>query len=66
MRNRAAPRATPQASNAFIAICCAKSLIAADPTLNLDSPKLPRSLPKSLTEADVERLLNSADTHARH
>jgi integrase/recombinase XerD len=38
-----------------------ESLIAADPTLNLDSPKLPRSLPKSLTEADVERLLDSAD-----
>ena len=37
-----------------------ESLIAADPTLNLDSPKLPRSLPKSLTEADVERLLASA------
>jgi integrase/recombinase XerD len=38
-----------------------ESLIAADPTLNLDSPKLPRSLPKSLTEADVERLLDSAN-----
>lgn len=38
-----------------------ENLIATDPTLNLDSPKLPRSLPKTLTEADVERLLNSAD-----
>jgi integrase/recombinase XerD len=38
-----------------------EKLIAADPTLNLDSPKLPRSLPKTLTEADVERLLDSAD-----
>ena len=38
-----------------------EKLIAADPTLNLDSPKLPRALPKSLTEADVERLLVSAD-----
>ena len=38
-----------------------ENLIAADPTLNLDSPKLPRSLPKTLTEADVERLLDSAD-----
>ena len=35
-------------------------LIAADPTLNLDSPKLPRALPKTLTEADVEHLLDSA------
>ncbi|MDP1864213.1 MAG: site-specific tyrosine recombinase XerD [Thiobacillus sp.] len=40
-----------------------ENLIAADPTLNLDSPKLPRSLPKTLTEDDVERLLDNADTH---
>lgn len=31
--------------------------VAADPTLQIDSPKLPRSLPKSLTEEDVEALL---------
>lgn len=35
--------------------------VAADPTLNIDSPKLPRSLPKSLTEEDVERLLNAPE-----
>ncbi|NDP47613.1 MAG: site-specific tyrosine recombinase XerD, partial [Sulfuriferula multivorans] len=40
-----------------------ENLIAADPTLNLDSPKLPRSLPKTLTEDDVERLLDNADTN---
>lgn len=34
-----------------------ENVIAADPTLNLDSPRLPRALPKTLTEADVERLL---------
>ncbi len=28
-----------------------------DPTVDLDSPKIPRSLPKSLSEADVEALL---------
>jgi len=39
-----------------------ENLVAADPTLNLDSPKLPRALPKTLTEADVEHLLDSADT----
>jgi integrase/recombinase XerD len=39
-----------------------ENLVAADPTLNLDSPKLPRALPKTLTEADVDRLLDSADT----
>lgn len=33
--------------------------IAADPTLNVDSPKLPRPLPKSLTEHDVETLLGA-------
>jgi integrase/recombinase XerC len=33
--------------------------IAADPTLNIDSPKLPRALPKTLTEEDVERLLST-------
>ena len=37
-----------------------ENLIVADPTLNLDSPKLPRPLPETLTEADVERLLDSA------
>jgi len=31
--------------------------IEADPTLNVDAPKLPRALPKTLTEADVENLL---------
>ena len=35
--------------------------IKQDPTLQLDSPKLPRSLPKSLTEEDVETLLNQPD-----
>ena len=33
--------------------------ISIDPTLQLDSPKLPRSLPKSLTEDDVVALLNA-------
>ncbi len=33
--------------------------INADPTLQLDSPKLPRSLPKSLTEDDVVSLLKA-------
>jgi integrase/recombinase XerD len=35
--------------------------IAADPTLQIASPKLPRSLPKSLTEKDVELLLDAPD-----
>jgi integrase/recombinase XerD len=32
-----------------------------DPAANVDSPKLPRSLPKSLSEAEVERLLAAPD-----
>lgn len=35
--------------------------VAADPTVQLDSPKLPRSLPKSLTEEDVVALLKAPD-----
>ncbi len=35
--------------------------ISIDPTLQIATPKLPRSLPKSLTEQDVEILLNAPD-----
>jgi integrase/recombinase XerD len=35
--------------------------ISVDPTLQIATPKLPRSLPKSLTEQDVELLLNAPD-----
>lgn len=38
-----------------------ESLISTDPTLQLDAPKIPRSLPKSLTEDEVEALLNQPD-----
>ena len=37
--------------------------IAADPTLNIERPKLPRSLPKSLSEAEVEALIQAPDTN---
>lgn len=36
--------------------------IDSDPTLQLGSPKLPRSLPKSLSEDEVVKLLQAADT----
>ena len=36
--------------------------IATDPTLQIDPPKLPRSLPKSLAEEEVEQLLHAPDT----
>jgi integrase/recombinase XerD len=35
--------------------------IAADPTLLLDAPKLPRSLPKALSETQVEALIRAPD-----
>jgi integrase/recombinase XerD len=37
-------------------------LIKEDPTLQIESPKLPRSLPKSLNEQEVEDLLKAPDT----
>lgn len=36
-----------------------ENLIKTDPTLQIESPKLPRSLPKSLNEQEVEDLLNA-------
>ncbi|MDX1799904.1 MAG: site-specific tyrosine recombinase XerD [Marinobacter sp.] len=38
-----------------------EGLIADDPTLRIDSPKLPRRLPDSLSESDVESLLHEPD-----
>ena len=35
--------------------------ISTDPSLNIDAPKLPRGLPRSLTEEDVEKLLDAPD-----
>jgi integrase/recombinase XerD len=41
----------------FYRYCVRQGHVKADPTLRIDSPKLPRGLPKSLTEEDVESLL---------
>lgn len=38
-----------------------ESTVQLDPTLQIDSPKLPRSLPKSLNEEEVENLLSVPD-----
>ena len=38
--------------------------IAVDPSLQIESPKLPRSLPKSLSEDEVEALLAAPDLNA--
>ena len=39
-----------------------ENIIKTDPTLQIESPKLPRSLPKSLNEQEVEDLLNAPNT----
>ena len=41
----------------FFRLALRDGRIAQDPTLKLDTPKLPRTLPKSMSEADVEALL---------
>jgi integrase/recombinase XerD len=56
---RSAARYT-SALKRFFRYLLRENLIAADPTLNLDSPKLPRALPKTLSEAEVESLLDSS------
>jgi len=43
----------------FYRYCVRQGRIKADPTLRIDTPKLPRGLPKSLTEEDVESLLTT-------
>jgi integrase/recombinase XerD len=43
----------------FYRYCLRQGRIKADPTLRIDAPKLPRGLPKSLTEEDVESLLDA-------
>jgi len=43
----------------FYRYCLRQGRVKADPTLRIDSPKLPRGLPKSLTEEDVESLLTA-------
>jgi integrase/recombinase XerD len=47
----------------FYRFAVAEGLRHDDPTVDVDSPKLPRSLPKSLTEAEVESLLGVPDTN---
>lgn len=62
---KTSPRSTARLLSAlkrFYRLALRDGRIALDPTLKIDTPKLPRSLPKSLSEADVDRLLNAPDT----
>jgi len=46
----------------FYRFASAEGLRRDDPTVDVESPRLPRPLPKSLTEAEVESLLGVPDT----
>ena len=64
LANRVAARAKPSTTSRllssfkrFYQFALRQGRISADPSLNIDAPRLPRGLPKSLTEEDVEKLL---------
>lgn len=62
---RTQPRSAARYTSAlkrFYRYLLRENLVTHDPTVNLDSPKLPRSLPKSLSETEVETLLDLPDT----
>ena len=64
---RAQPRSTGRLVSSlrrFYQYCVREGMREDDPSVELDSPKLPRSLPKSLSEADVEALLAAPDETA--
>ncbi|HNU66603.1 MAG TPA: site-specific tyrosine recombinase XerD [Methylotenera sp.] len=48
----------------FYRYCLRENLIKTDPTIQIQSPKLPRSLPKSLNEEEVIALLNAPNLNA--
>lgn len=48
----------------FYRYCLRENLIKTDPTVQIQSPKLPRSLPKSLNEEEVIALLNAPNLNA--
>jgi integrase/recombinase XerD len=45
----------------FYRLQAAQGMVKADPTLRIRSPKLPRGLPKSLSEKQIEALLDAPD-----
>jgi integrase/recombinase XerD len=66
---RAKPRTTSRLVSSlkrFFQFAVREGLRQDDPASTLESPKLPRSLPKSLSEAEVEALLEAPDTEGPH
>ena len=62
---RASPRSTARLTSAmkrFYQFLLQERLIQQDPSARLESPKLTRGLPKSLSEIDVEKLLDAPDS----
>lgn len=61
---RSSPRSTARLTSAmkrFYQFLLQERLIRQDPSARLESPKLTRGLPKSLSEVDVEKLLDAPD-----
>ena len=59
-RRRGSPRSTARQLSTlkrFYRLALRDNRIAHDPTVKLDTPKLPRGLPKTMSEAEVEALL---------
>jgi integrase/recombinase XerD len=62
----AKPRSTARQLSSFrrfYRFLLREEMITEDPTANIDMPKIGRSLPRSLTESEVESLLAAPDTH---
>lgn len=67
MRDHTKPRTTARLLSSmkrFYQYALREGKIQIDPTLQIAAPKLSRLLPKSLSEADVEALLNAPDVEA--
>jgi integrase/recombinase XerD len=63
-RHKARPRSAARLTSSlkrFYRYQLREGRLKADPTLEVESPKLPRSLPKTLTEEDVEALLGAPE-----
>ena len=68
-RARARPSSTARLLSSlkrFYQFALRQGKLKADPTLNVDTPKRPHRLPKTLTETDVERLLAAPSLDTPH